>query len=121
HISFSRVILALVPLFIFFVVQFMIWPLTWPLAWFVFIPAVVSSAWIGDRLKRAKRRSADTVVHEDISARTQAEEKLRDHEERLRLALRAAGLGVFEWNVSADRAVWENERMYEIFGHTSAD
>jgi PAS domain S-box-containing protein len=30
-------------------------------------------------------------------------------------------LGVFEWDVQADRAVWENERMYEIFGHTHAD
>ena len=62
-----------------------------------------------------------TSVHEDISARRQAEEKLRDSEERLRLALGAAGLGVFEWNVPADSAVWENERMYEMFGHTSAD
>jgi PAS domain S-box-containing protein len=60
-------------------------------------------------------------VIEDISARKEAEEKLRDSEERLRLALRAAGLGVFEWNVQADRAVWENDRMYEIFGHTLAD
>jgi PAS domain S-box-containing protein len=60
-------------------------------------------------------------VHEDISARKRAEEKLRDSEERLRLALRAAGLGVFEWNVQADSAVWENERMYELFCHTSAD
>jgi PAS domain S-box-containing protein len=58
---------------------------------------------------------------EDISARKRAEEKLRDSEERLRLASRAAGLGVFEWDVQADRAVWENERMYGIFGHTRAD
>src|SRR5262249_45445574 len=32
-----------------------------------------------------------------------------------------SGLGVFEWDLQADRAVWENERMYEIFGHTRAD
>src|SRR5262249_41599636 len=62
-----------------------------------------------------------TSVDEDICARRQAEEKLRASEERLRLALGAAGLGVFEWNVPADYAVWENERMYEMFGHTSAD
>jgi len=61
------------------------------------------------------------AVIEDISARKQAEEKLREREERLRLASRAAGLGIFEWDVPADRAVWENERMYEIFGHTHAD
>src|SRR5262249_13919671 len=46
---------------------------------------------------------------------------MRDNEERLRLASRVAGLGIFEWDVQADRAVWENDRMYEIFGHTRAD
>src|SRR5215510_6296460 len=58
---------------------------------------------------------------EDITARKRTEEKLREREERLSLASWAAGLGVFEWDVQADRAVWENERMYEIFGHTHAD
>jgi PAS domain S-box-containing protein len=58
---------------------------------------------------------------EDISARKLAEEMLREREERLSLASWTAGLGVFEWDVQADRAVWENERMYEIFGHTRAD
>jgi PAS domain S-box-containing protein len=58
---------------------------------------------------------------EDIPARKRAEEKLREREERLSLASWAAELGVFEWNVQADRAVWENKRMYEIFGHTHAD
>jgi PAS domain S-box-containing protein len=60
-------------------------------------------------------------IIEDISARKRAEEKLSEREERLRLASSAAGLGVFEWDVPADRAVWENNRMYEIFGHTRAD
>ncbi len=60
-------------------------------------------------------------VIEDISARKRAEEKLREREQRLSLASWASGLGVFEWDVQADRAVWENERMYEIFGHTHAD
>src|SRR5262249_33473191 len=60
-------------------------------------------------------------VVEDISGRKLAEETLRRREERLRLASQAAGLGIFEWDVPADRAVWENERMYEIFGHTHAD
>jgi PAS domain S-box-containing protein len=61
------------------------------------------------------------AIIEDISSRKEAEERLHNSEERLRLALRAAGLGVFEWNVPVDTAVWENERMYEIFGHTHAD
>src|SRR5262249_7334416 len=58
---------------------------------------------------------------DDISARKRAEEKLREREERLSLASWASGLGAFEWDVQADRAVWENERMYEIFGQTHAD
>ena len=60
-------------------------------------------------------------IVEDISARKRAEEKLREREERLLLASRAAGLGIFEWDMQTDRAVWENERMYEIFGHTRDD
>jgi PAS domain S-box-containing protein len=60
-------------------------------------------------------------VVEDISDRKRAEKNMRESGERLQLALRAAELGVFEWNVQTDRAIWENERMYEIFGHTRAD
>jgi PAS domain S-box-containing protein len=60
-------------------------------------------------------------IVEDISARKWAEEKLLEREERLLLASWVSGLGIFEWDVQADRAVWENERMYEIFGHTRAD
>ncbi|MFT3885723.1 MAG: PAS domain S-box protein [Flavobacteriales bacterium] len=37
-------------------------------------------------------------------------------EDRLLLAARAAGLGVFEWRIPEDVWVWENERMYGIFG-----
>src|SRR5262245_43292743 len=60
-------------------------------------------------------------IVEDISERKRAEEKLREREERLLLASWISGLGIFEWDVQADRAVWENERMYEIFSHTRAD
>jgi PAS domain S-box-containing protein len=60
-------------------------------------------------------------VIEDNSARRDAEQKLRDSEKRLRLATEAAGLGVFEWNVQTDSSIWENQRMYEIFGHTPSD
>ncbi|HEY6403301.1 MAG TPA: PAS domain S-box protein [Blastocatellia bacterium] len=60
-------------------------------------------------------------VIEDISARKRAEDKLRESEERLRLATGAAGVGVMEWDARADIAVWENDWMYEIFGHTRTD
>jgi PAS domain S-box-containing protein len=52
----------------------------------------------------------------DITGRKRAEDALRDREDRLRLAVSAAELGVFEWNIATDTAIWENDRMYEIFG-----
>ncbi len=52
----------------------------------------------------------------DLIEQTRAHRAVREKEERLRLATSAAKLGVFEWNVQADTAIWENDRMYEIFG-----
>ena len=60
-------------------------------------------------------------VNFDVTARKRAEVALRESESRLRIAASGAALGVFEWDVKADRTVWENERMYEIFGHTHED
>ncbi|WP_051469973.1 PAS domain S-box protein [Fischerella sp. PCC 9605] len=57
----------------------------------------------------------------DLTERKQAEAALREREQRLNLATSAAKLGVFEWNVEADVAIWENPQMYEIFGHTPED
>ncbi len=49
------------------------------------------------------------------------EAQLRTKEQRLRIATQAAGLGVFEWHIKEDRAVWENDRMFELFGHQKSD
>ncbi|PSN78737.1 hypothetical protein C8B47_15330, partial [filamentous cyanobacterium CCP4] len=57
----------------------------------------------------------------DITERKQAEVTLQEREQRLTLATQAANLGVFEWNVQADCAIWENAQMYDIFGHTMED
>jgi PAS domain S-box-containing protein len=42
--------------------------------------------------------------------------KLRDSETRLKLATEVAELGIFVWHLADDRASWENDRMFEIFG-----
>ena len=42
--------------------------------------------------------------------------KLRDSETRLKLATEVAELGIFVWHLADDRARWENDRMYQIFG-----
>ena len=55
----------------------------------------------------------------ESAAHKKMEQALRESEERLRLAVWAAELGVFEWDARADRAAWENQRMYEIFGRTA--
>ena len=51
----------------------------------------------------------------DIIERAQAEEALRQSEERLRLAQQAAQVGTFEWNLQTDRDVWTAE-LETIYG-----
>lgn len=51
----------------------------------------------------------------DISARKTIEQALRESEDRLRLATQAADVGVFDWDIEHDRAIWQNERMYSLF------
>src|SRR5688500_10038413 len=41
--------------------------------------------------------------------------------QRQELAVKAADLGVFEWNLRQERGIWENARMYEIFGYSPTD
>ena len=42
--------------------------------------------------------------------------RLRESQARLQLATEVAQLGVFAWDAIEDRANWENDRVYEIFG-----
>src|SRR5262245_36274269 len=60
-------------------------------------------------------------VNFDVTKRKRAELALRESEEQLRIATSSAALGVFERDVKADRTVWVNDRMYEIFGRTRED
>src|SRR6266851_2094280 len=54
----------------------------------------------------------------DITERKLGQKALQESQRRLSIASSAAGLGVFEWDIAADRALFENRRCYEIFGRT---
>jgi PAS domain S-box-containing protein len=47
--------------------------------------------------------------------------RLRESEERLKLATEVARLGVFVWETGVDQVSWENDRIYEIFGRNRED
>jgi PAS domain S-box-containing protein len=51
----------------------------------------------------------------DISERKQVEESLRRSEARLRLAMQTGKVGVWDWDILADRVVW-TESLYAIHG-----
>jgi len=57
-------------------------------------------------------------VNFDVTQQKLAEKRFQENEERLRIATSGAELGVFEWNVETDEAIWESDGMYAIFGRT---
>ncbi len=54
----------------------------------------------------------------DITDQKQAEDALKESEQRLQLALAASRTGVWEWDIAADRVYWSPE-CYEIIGVSS--
>ncbi|MBM9500430.1 PAS domain S-box protein [Leptospira sp. 201903071] len=50
----------------------------------------------------------------DIAEKKKAEEMLKDSEERLRLALNAANMGNWSWDINEDKITW-SEKAFQIF------
>ncbi len=51
----------------------------------------------------------------NITGRKQAEESIRESDERIRLATEATGVGIWEWNVITDKIRWDAQ-MFRIYG-----
>jgi signal transduction histidine kinase len=78
-----------------------------------------SERWLSSYANVGDRRIFGVTL--DITERKVAEVALQDSEARLRIATFGAALGVFEWHPTTGQAIWENERIYEIFGRNRTD
>jgi PAS domain S-box-containing protein len=56
------------------------------------------------------------LTHLDLTEQKESEQALREREERLRLAQRAARIGTFDWHVPSGRIAWtdEEERLFGL-------
>jgi PAS domain S-box-containing protein len=57
----------------------------------------------------------------DMTGTVEGARRLRESEERLKLATGVARLGVFVWETATDQGSWENDLVYEIFGRNRED
>lgn len=72
-----------------------------------------------DITARVEAQAAKEEALRDQVRREEAEalaERIRENEERVRLATEAAELGIWVWDIVANKSSWENERLYDIFG-----
>ena len=67
------------------------------------------------------KRSFDDLVGEVAARKSRERElkesksRLRSSEERLKLAIDAASLGIWDWDIEQDQLVWDNS-MYRLYG-----
>ncbi|MDQ8204185.1 PAS domain-containing protein [Pelagicoccus sp. SDUM812003] len=79
-----------------------------------------SYKWVLDRGKVIERDAKGQPVrmigtHTDITEFREMSERLLRASDRLALAVKASGLGIWEWDVAEDRLIWD-DRMLRLFG-----
>ncbi len=57
---------------------------------------------------------------QDITERKQSEEQLRNLSDRLSLAMKSGGFGIWEWHIPQDLLIWD-EQMYKLYGISKGD
>lgn len=63
----------------------------------------------------SEKRVFYSGIIRDTSQRRHAEAALRQSEERLRLALDAGQMGIWDWDIQADRVIW-SDTVYRLLG-----
>ena len=90
---------------------------TWYCEWRITTPSG-QRKWLQGIGQPAQQPDGAVLWHNvimDVSGRKQAELTLQDLKDRLELAARSAGIGIWDWDVINDRIIWDN-RMYELYG-----
>jgi len=81
-----------------------------------------SITWVKSTISFLRDSGGDPLYYvtlvEDINARKLAESLLRETSERLMLATRAGGVGIWDRDLLGDRLVWD-EQMFRLFGFES--